>query len=231
MHRFSGLDNPEAPISHHWLDSTHITFGVATLGYIWNNMMKLESSIFTGREPDESRWDIEKPRMDSGSVRLTFNPTDDWSFQASYGRINSPEQLEPDMDVKRTTLSVMYNRRIGQKHNWQTTLAWGRNNNEPGNTLDALLLESALRFNDIHTLFTRLEHAAKDELFHHDEPQAGEIFHVTKLSVGYIYDFAAYKGLKFGVGALGSLHFIPDELDEVYGDDPTSFMIFARVKL
>src|SRR5712691_635322 len=24
MHRTSGMDNPEAPISHHWLDSTHI---------------------------------------------------------------------------------------------------------------------------------------------------------------------------------------------------------------
>src|SRR5439155_21379483 len=35
MHRFSGMDNPEAPITHHWLDSTHVTFGVATLGYVW----------------------------------------------------------------------------------------------------------------------------------------------------------------------------------------------------
>src|SRR2546421_6994202 len=59
MHRFSGMDNPQAPITHHWLDSTHITFGVATLGYIWNNKVKLEGSLFTGREPDQDRWDIE----------------------------------------------------------------------------------------------------------------------------------------------------------------------------
>jgi len=32
MHRFSGMRNPEAPLTHHWLDSTHITFGVVTLG-------------------------------------------------------------------------------------------------------------------------------------------------------------------------------------------------------
>jgi|GEM_PF-3089153 len=25
MHRFSGMGNPEAPITHHWLDSTHVT--------------------------------------------------------------------------------------------------------------------------------------------------------------------------------------------------------------
>ncbi|MGQ0585662.1 MAG: hypothetical protein ACT4PK_00460, partial [Gammaproteobacteria bacterium] len=32
MHRASGVAIPEAPLTHHWLDSTHITFGVVTLG-------------------------------------------------------------------------------------------------------------------------------------------------------------------------------------------------------
>ena len=231
MHRFSGMDNPQAPITHHWLDSTHITFGVATLGYIWNNKVKLEGSLFTGREPDQDRWDIETPKMDSQSIRLQINPTDDWSFQASYGHINSPEQLAPDMDVDRLTLSVTYNRPFGHNNNWQTTLAFGRNNNEPGHTLDAFLVESAVRLHNIHTFFTRFEHVAKDELFPDTSPQAGEIFHVSKLSVGYIYDFATYKGLKFGLGALGSLHFLPSDLDNVYSDDPASFMLFARIKI
>ena len=38
MHRFSGIEIPEAPITHHWLDSTHITFGVATAGLVWKNV-------------------------------------------------------------------------------------------------------------------------------------------------------------------------------------------------
>ncbi len=54
MHRFSGEDIPEAPITHHWLDSTHVTFGVATIGYVWKQF-KVDGSIFTGREPDEYR--------------------------------------------------------------------------------------------------------------------------------------------------------------------------------
>ncbi|HSK38189.1 MAG TPA: hypothetical protein VK943_00330, partial [Arenibaculum sp.] len=41
MHRLSILDSPEAPISHHWLDSTHIVFGVLTAGYVHDNW-KLE---------------------------------------------------------------------------------------------------------------------------------------------------------------------------------------------
>ena len=52
MHRFSGMRNPEAPLTHHWLDSTHITFGVATLG-VSQGPLKLEGSWFNGREPDQ----------------------------------------------------------------------------------------------------------------------------------------------------------------------------------
>ena len=54
MHRASGMDNPEAPISHHWLDSTHITFGVVTLGAVVDTW-KIETSAFRGREPDQRR--------------------------------------------------------------------------------------------------------------------------------------------------------------------------------
>src|SRR5262245_45189289 len=38
MHRFSGMALPETPILHHWLDSTHITFGVATVGLTWKGL-------------------------------------------------------------------------------------------------------------------------------------------------------------------------------------------------
>jgi hypothetical protein len=232
MHRFSGMDNPEAPITHHWLDSTHISFGVATVGYSWQDKVKLELSSFTGREPDQSRWDIETPKMDSQSVRLTVNPTDDWSFQVSYGHINSPEQLTPDVDQNRITASATYNVQLGMNHenNWQTTVAWGRDINDPGNELDAFLLESAVVINHTHTIFGRFENVQKDELFEAPDPHEGDIFRVNKLSVGYIYDFPESHGLQFGIGALGSIHFVPGGIEDVYGHNPTSYMLFGRVK-
>ncbi len=64
MHRLSILDSPEAPISHHWLDSTHITFGVLTAGLVHGDW-KVEASRFHGREPDEHRYDIETGALDS----------------------------------------------------------------------------------------------------------------------------------------------------------------------
>ena len=57
MHRASGMDDPAAPITHHWLDSTHVTFGVATAGLVLDDW-KLELSQFTGREPDQFRFNF-----------------------------------------------------------------------------------------------------------------------------------------------------------------------------
>lgn len=230
MHRFSGMDNPEAPLGHHWLDSTHVTFGVATLGYVRKDW-KAEVSAFNGQEPDQKRWNFEEPRINSVSGRVSWNPASDWSLQISHGRLDSPEQLEPGVDQNRTTASVAYNRAFGENNNWQTTLAWGRNGKDPGATTDALLLESAVRLEDRHTFFGRAEYTEKDELFPAPHPLAGQTFEVGKLSLGYIRDIALSKNVTLGLGGLGSVYAIPDRIAPFYGDTPVSFMLIARMKL
>src|SRR5947209_11969048 len=117
MHRLSAMDNPDAPISHHWQDSTHITFGVATLGAAWRNV-KLEGSIFTGREPGENRYNFDEPRFDSYSGRVSWNPTKDVALQVSHGYLKGPEALEPDAKLHRTTASIIYNHSLGTDANW-----------------------------------------------------------------------------------------------------------------
>ncbi|MBI3010083.1 MAG: hypothetical protein HYY57_03755 [Candidatus Omnitrophica bacterium] len=229
MHRFSGTDNPEAPITHHWLDSTHITHGVTTLGYIWKKV-KLEGSLFTGREPDEDRWDLEKPRFDSFAGRFSYNPNPHWAFQASYGHIDSPEQLEPEQDTNRFTISASYHHRWDRTH-WQTTAAWGRNRNDPGRDLDGFLVESLVNFNKTHIVFGRAETVEKSELFFEADPLHGKSFTVHKVSLGYIYDFPEQHQVQWGLGGLGSLHFLPERLEEAYEETPFSFMLFIRAKL
>jgi hypothetical protein len=227
MHRLSGVDNPEAPITHHWLDSTHITNGVLTLGYV-RDRFKIEASLFHGREPDQYRYRIEPGKLDSQSVRLSYNPTENWSLQISHGSIKSAEALSPDVDVRRTTASASYNLRL-ENGLWQTTAAWGRNVHH-GQSLGGFLLESAASIGAKHTLFGRFERVEKDELFEAPAPQAGQSFTVNKLSLGYIRDFAFAEHLKVGVGALASAHSIPGSLESTYGAHPTSYMVFARIK-
>src|SRR5579862_3540484 len=74
MHRFSGMRIPEAPLTHHWLDSTHVTMGVVTLAAT-QGPITVEASAFNGREPDQFRWNIETRAFDSWSARATWNPT------------------------------------------------------------------------------------------------------------------------------------------------------------
>ena len=229
MHRFSGMDNPEAPLTHHWLDSTHITFGVLTGGYVWRNF-KLEASAFNGREPDQNRWNIEVRKFDSASARLSWNPTPEWSMQVSHGRLDSPELLEPDMSIKRTTASASYQHDIAS-HPMQTTLAWGRNRKDPGVTTNGYLLESALHVRDDTTVFGRFERVENDELFQPDEPLHGQVFNVRKLRVGFVHDFFSAGNVKFGAGALVSRYWKPSVLDSAYGSNPSSYMVFFRAKL
>ena len=229
MHRFSGSENPEAPLLHHWLDSTHVTFGVVTMGYV-NRDLKLEASAFHGREPDEHRYDIETGRLDSWSARLSYNVDSQWSMQASYGHIQSAEQLEPDIDVDRTTLSLAYDQPLAHG-NWQTTIAWGRNEPTHHQATSGFLLESAAAWSGRHTVFARAESAEKDELSLEGEPLSGRIFRVNKVTLGYIRDFDLVNHFKFGAGVQGSKHFIPSDLDDVYGGDPESLLLFVRLKL
>jgi hypothetical protein len=228
MHRLSGTDNPEAPITHHWLDSTHVSFGVVTAGYVWRQF-KLDASAFNGREPDQHRYDVELRPLDSYSARLTWNPSGEWSMQVSSGRLASPEQLEPGVAVHRTTGSVSYNAPFGQW--WQTTLAWGHNSPSQGAASSGWLLESALKLTASQTLFGRAERVAKDELFLAGAPLAGEMFSVEKLSLGYIYDFLERGALSIGIGGLASTYSYPAPLDPVYGYRATSYMLFLRARL
>lgn len=227
MHRLSIMDSPEAPISHHWLDSSHITFGVLTAGYVHDDW-KLEVSRFRGREPDEHRWDIESPKLDSTALRLSWNPTANWSIQASWADVKSPEELEPELNQRKWSASAIYTVPFGDAGWWSSTLAYGRRTSPDGD-LGAWALESALKPNEPWTIFARAERVENDELLpgHH-----GPAFTVGKASVGAVRDWPIAEHLSFGVGGLYAVNFVPSELASAYGrDTPSGAMAFVRLKL
>jgi hypothetical protein len=200
LHRASGMDIPEAPISHHWLDSTHITFGVATLGFVHDGW-KIEVSQFTGREPDQDRFDFDAARFDSTSARLTWNPGAHWSLQASWGFLKSPEQLSPRQNEVRYTASAEY-----ADGPFAATFAWGHKLGS-----DALLFEGEYRPADAWTVFLRAEALRHSEAFGDAE----------KIASGAIYDLPAGEHAAIGLGALY-------DFDFASGSNPRGAMIFTR---
>ena len=225
MHRASAMDIPQAPITHHWLDSTHITFGVATFGFVHEDW-KLEVSQFTGREPDQHRFDFDAARFDSTAARLSFNPDEHWSLQASWGYLKSPEQLDPNVDENRVTASATYITALGEGRSLAATLGWGLKDLSDGHRLNGIFAESEFKPAANWTLFARSEWEQNDEVDARGLSRA-----VGDLTLGGIRDFPVAEHVKVGVGASFTFDFVPSSLAPGYGSDPHGAMVFTRLSL
>ena len=229
IHRASADELPMAPLSHHLHDSTHISFGVLTTGLVISRL-KVEGSVFNGREPDERRYAIEFAPLDSWSTRLSVAPSRNWTAQYSYGRLEHPEALEPGSQ-RRQTASVEYVRPLAGKLNgtWATSLIWGRVHKEADNhNLNGYLLESTLNFMAKNYAFSRLELVDKDELFP-DNPLAPS-YRIGAYTFGGARDLVQSKLWQLALGADLTFYSTPAGLNANYGTDPVSFQIFLRVR-
>ena len=239
-HRVSAMLNPIAPIGHHWLDSTHIVFGVVTAA-VYDRRWKIEMSAFNGREPDESRGGIDLGPLDSISGRLSFSPTDRLSMQVSGGHLEEAElefEPQPRADVDRVTASLTYHRPLGSSVFWASTIATGVNaasESVAGESFDATtqawLFETNATFSDTHTWFGRAEIVEKPahDLHAHEFPTS--IFTVAKLQAGYVRQFKAWRGMVPGLGAMASISIVPPELASRYdGRVAPGFGFFFNVR-
>ncbi|MDQ6870948.1 MAG: hypothetical protein M3037_02925 [Gemmatimonadota bacterium] len=244
MHRPSAMDNPAAPLTHHWQDATHVSFGVVT-GGIYSRKWQVESSVFNGREPDENRWDFDPIRLDSYSGRLTVNPTTHWSVAGGYGYLKSPEGLKPDESMHRITASALHGARLGMDGQWASTFIWGANKHgtQPGWS-NGFLAESEAILDRRNTLFGRTEFVQKSaEDLVVDNPvvlkggtvlpglPASQTFNVGSLQLGYIRELARTHWATIGLGAAGTLNFVPAALEPYYGSrNPTGMFVFLRLR-
>jgi hypothetical protein len=223
MHRRSARLNPEAPITHHWFDSTHITYGVVTAG-LASKHWQVEASAFRGREPDERRWNIETFRLDSWSVRATWTPSPNWAVSLSHGNLKEPEVTHPGEDEQRTVGAVAYaDRRLA------ATVAYSRKAHG-GDVHGAFLAEATFDITRRHALFGRVETVDNGELFEAPDPLAGRSFTVTKATFGYGYTIPI-RAFGLTLGGSASLYAKPAALDAAYGGNPKSFTLFAKLAL
>lgn len=234
-HRPSAMPSPMAPITHHWLDSTHISYGVVTAG-VFGRRWKIEGSIFNGREPDDRRYDFDFGAMDSYSGRFWFLPDDHWALQVSAGHLTQAEQRvgEPRVDVDRVTASATFNVPLQSGGNWATTAAFGLNS-EQDHSSNGILLESSLDLEERDILFSRLELVQKSG---QDLSVPGVDLHaeswVSKLALTYVRQIRiaiGSAGLLFGAGVGASLNWVPTEFAAAYGGRwPWGFLGFLSLR-
>jgi hypothetical protein len=229
MHRASARDNPEAPLIHHYTDSTHVTPGVLTAG-VEADGVTVEGSWFRGEEPNDNRLNIDKPRFDSWSGRVGW-ARGPWRTQFSGAHLHRPEVLEL-FDVTRLTASIEYDGQVASRP-FAATLLWGENREVHG-ILDGYLFEWDLRVTRRETLYGRAESAAKDllDLGGPDPPgfiEFHRISHVQALTLGYVFDVSQQRWGRIGVGGDTTVYHVPDNMLEFYGS-PHSFHVFVRYR-
>lgn len=230
LHRPSGMLNPDAPLSHHWSDATHITFGVATVGLRYGHV-KLEASSFTGREPDEDRYNFDKPRFDSYSGRISYNPSARWSFQASHGFIKQPELLHPDEDVNRTTASATFSTRGFGEEFFNATASWGRNSKKDHAAEHSALLEGTYAHRRA-AFYSRIEWVQKsgEELaLEAPDFNAETLYPVNAFTFGMSYDLARIGQTRIALGGQLSLYSSSKALTDLYGDTPLAGQVYLRI--
>ncbi len=230
MHRASAASDPLAPLGHHWQDSTHISFGVLTAG-LFTRKVKVEGSWFNGREPDDRRFDFDFHRLDSGSGRISFNPTGSLSLQASYGFLASPEELEPGESVRRFTTSASLDRRLHSGGNWATTAVFGRNDPERGRATSSWLLETDLDLGGRSVVFGRAEYVRKSGRDLALTPSlAAGTFAIGNLVAGYAFKLRPVGSFVPALSVRGSLNFVGRELEPFYGTrHPAGVLLFLHV--
>jgi hypothetical protein len=236
MHRPSAQNDPFAPLGHHWMDATHITYGVITAG-VFTRTVQLEGTLFQGREPDDDRYDFDFGALDSYGGRVTVNPGPHWSVTASYGYLKSPEELRPDENQHRLSASVLYTRHIGQGSDWASALVYGANRHtvlgqSSRGFEHSLLLESNLELDERNSVFGRAEWVQKSaEELVITGADSEDRFDLSGLVLGYVREVMQYGGLGLGLGVRGSLDFVPKALEATYGTrTPTGIAVYARLR-
>ncbi|MBS1606882.1 MAG: hypothetical protein JST42_29775 [Bacteroidetes bacterium] len=230
MHRPSAMFMPDAPISHHWADATHITFGVATAGIRYDNW-RLEGSSFTGREPDEHRYDFDKPRFDSWSGRLSFNPAKDWALQVSHGYIKSPEALHPDENIHRTTASATYTTSLSPSSWLAATALWGQNKLTGQAPSNAALLEATFKL-DKWAFYARGEWVQKslEELnLGAEYGPEDDLMRIATATAGLTYDLFTCHHLTVAGGGQLSVYRSARRLQDLYGKTPLAGELYLHL--
>jgi hypothetical protein len=225
MHRPSAIVNPQAPLSHHYLDASHITPGVLSIGVErWG--FSFEAGAFHGREPDEDRLDLDTAALDSHGARLSF-ADGPWHFQVSGAHLTTPETNSP-YDATRLTASASYFKG-DERRSLAWTAAFGQNREVFGN-LEAYLVE-AVKQAGSNTFYTRAENVEKDILDAGFHPIGVSHAHrpsrVSALTIGYLRDLVSRSFGTFAAGGDITGYLVPDNIKESYGS-PMSFHVFLR---
>jgi len=162
-------------------------------------------------------------------MRLSVNPSKEWALQVSHGWLKSPEEAEPNDNVKRFTASAIHTKMLGENSYVATTFLYGQNTSHHGGILPSALAESSLQLNK-NAIYGRYEFVVKDagELDLTSQPDATR-FNITAFTLGYNRMITTFKSTNLTIGTQATANFSPTRLRSLYGTVPVGFQVYLRL--
>jgi hypothetical protein len=249
MHRPSAQSDPLAPIGHHWQDASHVSFGVVTAG-LYTKYAMLEGSVFNAREPDDYRFnlDYQGASLDSYAGRISLTPHGNLVVAAWWAYMEDHDRIAPGSKMHRIGGSMLTRRAGLYGGDWSTTLVVGANIHHhtgvdhaaahgdpsapPHHRSSSLLLESNFEIGTRNAIFARAETVQKSaEELGFLGGDLTEIFDLQSLVGGYVRQIGTFGGAEAGIGARGSIGFVPPALEPTYGTSkPVGFAVYLRIR-
>ena len=248
LHRASARNDPAAPLSHHWQDATHVSYGVATVGFTMRSL-RVEGSAFNARESDyKEPWpDFTGAKLGSYAGRLSWT-VPRVAVSTWWGYISTHDPLASVTPMHRYGASVMTQLPSIGGGQWSSTAVWGMNlhhhggsshallhgdpNASPHHHSSSLLVESNLDLGDNNAIFTRAERIMKNgEELGFLGGDLTALYDVKSIAAGYRRTVVTTGKVEIGVGARGAVNFVPQSLVLTYGTrQPKGFTIFAQLR-
>ena len=106
----------------------------------------------------------------------------------SHGFLKSPEELHPDEDILRTTVSVTFSKALSENNHLNTIVLWGVNKRKDLEGENAFLFESSWHRNKL-ALHGRYEYVQKSaEELTLEETFGEAVFPVNAITLGFNYN-------------------------------------------
>jgi len=182
---------------------------------LYSRSIKVEGSLFHGREPDEDRWNFDFGALDSWSARVSVNPTAQTSFQASYGFLRDMDRLEPGVDHRLISASATWSSPWRSAGNLSATAVFGRHLG-PDHHSDSWMLETTADLDGRNVPFLRVELVQK---LGHDLVTPGphdQVFPVWQAQIGYVHRFTGLGPVVPTLGAVIDVNLVPGSLEPLY---------------
>ncbi|OWW22299.1 hypothetical protein [Noviherbaspirillum denitrificans] len=225
----TGIDTHAMLSADRWLAREPGLARTFAVGHAWRDLT-LEGTIFSSQDDGRDYLQRETRKIDSRSARLSFSPVENWIVRVSRGSVSGLDHLVAGEEVRRTAISATY-RRAFAEGDWEATVAWGRNSRKFRESTMGYLVESAFRFDGVHSVFGRVEQVGSDDIGRENESLQRQLFMMNKLTVGYSRDVRLAPALGMDAGVFATRYFVPSGMAPSYGSGPTAYMMFIRLKM